>query len=101
LQTGAGKTFRVKVAGMARRKQNRIHGIDCDYYAVMYAEILIRDRHFRADDLPHMLNNEKYKALSQRQKQDVVSGIRYAAKELFFKEGYERELVERIFRENQ
>jgi NCAIR mutase (PurE)-related protein len=86
---------------MARRKQNRIHGIDCAYFAGLYVTKLLKNTAFRVNELPQLIADSEYEKLSQYQRQDVRLNIRHAAREMYYAAGYNREVVDRIFNNNQ
>jgi hypothetical protein len=86
---------------MGRRKANSINGIDCDKYAEQYAAQLLRNTTFRVTELHKLCRNKIYNRLTQHEQKEVVDNIRIAAKELLYANGYGREMVDGIFRNNQ
>jgi hypothetical protein len=46
------------------------------------------------------MRDKAYEALNEYQRQEVVQGIRQAAKTLFYKEGYTGTLIEKVFLDN-
>jgi hypothetical protein len=86
---------------MARKSNDKCHGINIGYFAGRYAEELMHNARFHVSSLPQLLGDEKYKKLSAYQREEVMHNIRLAAKDLFYEAGYAWDLVDRIFQYNK
>jgi hypothetical protein len=86
---------------MAGKKQNKVSGIDCNYYGKAYASALLKNPRLRVSDLPSLQYDDEFAKLKESVRCGVIQTIRGVARSLLCDAGYNQDALNKVFINNQ